>query len=147
MKNTDKSKPFLHKELCYQILGAVYATRKIYVPNQKESVYQNALAEELEKKKIPFKREVSIKILSPNTGKIMGSYRLDFAIDDKIIIEAKAMTYTPKKIEDQLYTYLRSTPYEVGYLINFASTKLYIKRIILTNDRKPYLKLSVKSVY
>lgn len=69
----------------------------------------------------------------------MGTYRLDLVIDKKVILEAKAMKFTPTKIEQQLYSYLRSTPYEVGYLVNFGSTKLYIKRVIFTNDRKKAL--------
>jgi len=123
---TDRTDKFLHRELCY------------FGNGQKEAVYQNALAEALKNKGIKFEREVNIDILSPKSGNKMGSYRLDFVIDNKVIMEAKALTYTPRKIEDQLYSYLRSTPFEVGYLVNFGSTNLYIKRVILTNDRKPY---------
>lgn len=61
---------------------------------------------------------------------------LDFIIDKKIVLEVKAIKFTPPKIQQQLYSYLKSTPYEVGYLANFGSTELYLKRIILTNDRK-----------
>ena len=41
---------------------------------------------------------------------------------------------------DQIYSYLRNSKYELGYFINFASPHLYKKRIIFTNDRKPFLK-------
>lgn len=141
---TDRTdKYFPHKELSYQVIGAIYDVRNTYGSGQKEQVYQNALAEELEKRKIPFKREVGIKILSPASGKTMGSYKLDFVVDDKIIFEVKAMKFTPAKIEQQLYSYLRSTTYEVGYLVNFGSTRLYLKRVILTNNRKPIIAKSV----
>lgn len=136
MKNTNRTNKLLHKDLSYKVVGCIYEVRNKYGSGQKEPVYQNALAEEFEKQKIPFTREVSIKILSPETGRSLGNYRLDFVIDEKIVVEAKAMTYTPAKIANQLYFYLRSTPYEVGYLVNFGSTNLYIKRVILTNDRK-----------
>lgn len=135
--NTDQ-KEFLYKNLCYEILGCVYDVRNTFGNGQKEKVYQNALKECLKSKNINYEKEVSIDILSPKTGNKMGSYRLDFVIDNKIIMETKAITYTPKKIEEQLYSYLRSTPFEIGYLINFGSTNLFIKRVILTNDRKPY---------
>lgn len=140
MKTNKTNDKLLHKDLSYKVVGCIYEVRNKYGSGQKEPVYQNALAEEFEKKKIPFKREVSIKILSPDTGRSLGNYRLDFVIDKKIVVEAKAMTYTLKKIANQLYSYLRSTPFEVGYLVNFGSTNLYIKRVILTNDRKPFLK-------
>jgi GxxExxY protein len=132
----------LYKNLCYQIVGAIYETRNLYGPGQKEIVYQKALAEEFKEKNIPYKREVVINIISPKTGKKLGAHRADFVVDDKIILELKSMKFTPKKIEQQLYSYLRSTPYELGYLINMGSTNIFIKRVILTNDRKPYLHLS-----
>lgn len=103
---------------------------------QKESVYQNALAEAFSQVNIPFESEVPIAIISVDSGKKLGNYRLDFVVDEKVIVETKAMKFTPTKIEQQLYSYLRSTSYEVGYLVNFGSTRLYIKRVILTNDRK-----------
>ena len=130
------SKFFLHKNLSYKIIGTIYQVRNIYGSGQKELVYQNALAEELQQLNLPFKREVSITIKSPKTNKTLGNYRLDFLIDEKIILEIKAIKFTPRKIEQQLYSYLRSTPYELGFLVNFGSTNLYLKRIILTNDRK-----------
>lgn len=137
MKNTNKAdKYFPHKKLSYRVVGAIYNVRNTYGSGQKELVYQNALAEELEKREIPFEREVSIKIISPNTGKAMGMYKLDFVVDRRIIVEVKAMKFTPSKIEQQLYSYLKSTQYEIGYLVNFGSTRLYLKRVILTNDRK-----------
>ena len=52
-KNTNGTKMILHKELSYQIIGAVYNTRKIYGPGQKEIVYQRGLAEELKESNIP----------------------------------------------------------------------------------------------
>lgn len=134
--NTTSNSKILHKELCYRIVSCIYEVRNLYGSGQKEMVYQNALAESFQKAKLPFTREVSISITSQLTQKTLGSYRLDFIVNDKIIVETKSLKFTPDKMENQLYSYLRSTPYEVGYLVNFGSTKLYLKRIILTNDRK-----------
>jgi len=66
-------------------------------------------------------------------------YRPDFIVDEKIIVELKAVEKNPKLFINQLYDYLRNSKYELGYFINFASPKLYIKRVIFTNDRKPFL--------
>jgi len=44
----------------------------------------------------------------------------------------------PKKMLDQIFDYLRNSKYELGYLINFSSPKLLVKRIIYTNDRKGF---------
>lgn len=129
---TDKTDTFLYKDLSYKVVGAIYNVRNAYGSGQKELVYQNALGEEFDNLAIPYKREVSIAIKSVMTGKHLGSYKLDFVVDEKIIIETKAIKFTPAKIEQQLYSYLRSTPYLIGYLVNFGSTNLYFKRIILT---------------
>ena len=66
---------------------------------QKESVCQKALEEKLELRGLPYNREVSITVQSEDTGKLLGKHRLDFVIDEKVIVEIKAVKFTPKKIE------------------------------------------------
>jgi GxxExxY protein len=129
----------LHKELSYQIQGAAIEVRKNFGCGLKETIYQNAFAEELEARNIKFDKEKSIQIFSPKTGKLIGSYRPDFIIEDKILIELKAVEKIPKMFLDQIFSYLRNSKYELGYFINFASPKLYVKRVIFTNDRKQFL--------
>ena len=132
----------MHKELSYELQGAFMEIRNILGPGHKEVVYQNALVEEFLAKKIVFEKEKSIRIFSPKTGKVTGHYRVDFLVDGKIIVEIKAVDLIPKNFIDQLFSYLRNSEYELGYFVNFKSPKLYIKRIIYTNDRKPFLKVS-----
>jgi GxxExxY protein len=119
--------------------------RKSFGPGHKEVIYQNAFAEELVSRGLKFEKEKSIKIYSPKTSKFIGVYRPDFLVGDKIIVEIKAVDFIPKNFIDQLYSYLRNSEYQLGIFINFKSQKLYIKRIIYTNDRKSFLK-SVNSV-
>ena len=116
----NKSNRFLYKNLSYKLVGAIFNVRNTYGSGQKEIVYQKALAEELGELKIPYKREVSISIKSVKTGKSLGNYKLDFVVSQKIIVEVKAIKFTPRKIEQQLYSYLKSTPFKIGYLINFG---------------------------
>lgn len=129
----------LHRELSYKLRGLFFKIRNTYGPGQKEKIYQNLLEETLKENKIHFEKEKAIKIYTPN-GKIAGTYKPDFIIDDKIIVEIKSSRFTTKIDEKQLYYYLRNSDYEVGFLINFSTQELYIKRIIYTNDRKPFLK-------
>jgi GxxExxY protein len=86
--------------------------------------------------KIFYQREKNIEISSPITGKTLGVYRPDFIINDKIILEVKAVDLIPKNFIDQIYSYLKLSKFELGIFVNFKSEKLYIKRIIYTNDRK-----------
>jgi len=71
--------------------------------------------------------------------KVIGSYQPDFVVDGKIIIELKALEKLPQKMVDQLYSYLRNSQYELGFLINFGSDGVDIKRVICTNDRKKHI--------
>ncbi len=111
-------------------------TRKLYGPGHKEKVYCNSIEELLTIDKLIYKREPTILIYLPISGKVVGNYRPDFLIENKVIIEAKALDYAPKNIIDQIYSYLRVSKYEVGLFVNFRSPELYIKRVIFTNDRK-----------
>lgn len=130
----------LYKELSYQIQGAAIEVRRDYGSGHKESVYQHAFAEELTLRKIPFEPEKKITIFSPKTGKKIGIYQPDFVVDGKIIIEIKALEILPGRLIDQLFDYLKNSQYELGYFINFGGPKLYMKRIIYTNDRKKLLR-------
>jgi len=135
-----ESQKLLYKELSYQIQEAAIEIRKQYGPGHKEVLYQRAFAEELDFRKIKFEREKPIKIYSLRTNKVIGIYQPDFIVDDKIIVEIKALPQIPKKLVDQLYDYLRNSDYELGYFINFSGPKLYIKRIIYSNVNKPKFK-------
>ena len=121
------------------MVGIFYKIRNEYGPGHKEIIYQNLLEEALIANNISHSREARIKIYSNDTGKVVGTYVPDFLVDDKIIVELKSSRYTTKTDEKQLYHYLRNSPYQVGYLVNFSTPQLYIKRIIYTNDRKPFL--------
>ncbi|MFA5871618.1 MAG: GxxExxY protein [Parcubacteria group bacterium] len=132
----------LYKELSYKLQGIFMEVRNNFGPGHKEIVYQNAIAEELKSTKINFEKEKNIKIYSPKTGNLVGNYRVDFLVDAKIVVEIKAVDVIPKNFIDQIYSYLRNSKYELGYFVNFRSPKLYVKRIIYTNDKKPFLKVS-----
>ena len=129
----------LYKELSYEIHGVAIEVKKNYGPGHKEVLYQRAFAEELGLRGINYEREKPIKIHSPKTKKVIGSYQPDFIVEDKIIIELKALEQMPHKMIDQLYSYLRNSEYELGFLINFKSGGVDIKRVIYTNDRKKHI--------
>jgi len=138
MNTNTHEKIILYKELSYIIQGCCFEIRKEYGAGQKETVYVNLLKECLESKGV--EKEKSIKIYSSKTGKIVGSYRPDLIVEDKIPIEVKSSSFTTKQNEKQLFHYLRNSNYELGYLVNFSTRKLFLKRIIYTNENKPFLK-------
>lgn len=112
--------------------------RKDFGPGHKEKLYQTAFAQELDRRTISYSKEPAVNIYSPKDGQKVGLYRPDFVVDGKIIIETKAEKFVSQDEIKRIYDYLRNSRFELAYLINFAAPKLLIKRIILTNDRKPF---------
>jgi len=134
-----KQADLLYKELSYEIRGAAIEVKKNYGLGHKEILYQRALAEELGLRGIKYEKQKQIKIYSPKTKKLIGSYQPDFIVEDKIIVELKALENMPRRMIDQLYSYLRNSKYELGFLINFCSSGVKIDRVIYTNDKKKHL--------
>ena len=133
-KVKNKTGLLLHGDLTEKIIGYCYKIHHQYSSGQKESVYQNALTELLEINNIAFKKEIGISIRSEETGKVLGRHRLDMVVDNKVVVELKAIKFTPRKLEQQLYSYLKNSEYSVGLMINFGSSRLYIRRVILTDN-------------
>ena len=134
-----QNKNLLYPELSYEVQGAVYAVANNYGVGFKEKIYQNALAEEFAKRKIKFEEQKRINIYSIEMTKILGVYVPDFVVDDKIILEIKASNFTTQNDLRQQQSYLKASVYEIGYLINFCTENLYIKRSIYTNNRKTFI--------
>jgi GxxExxY protein len=133
------NKNVLEAELCYKIRGAIYNVANKYGRGLKEIIYQKALAEEFEKLKINFEQQKRINIYSLNSGKILGVYIPDFLIENKVILEIKATSFTIRQNIEQQRSYLRTSQYEIGYLVNFNTDELEIRRSIFTNDRKTFV--------
>jgi len=134
-----RNKELLEPELCYKIQGAIYEVANKYGRGLKESIYQKALMEEFTKLELKAEPQKQIAIYSLETGKKLGVYVPDFVIEDKVILEIKATEFTTKNDVNQQRSYLKASKYEIVYLINFNTSKLYIQRSIYTNNRKPFI--------
>jgi len=88
----------------------------------------------LSKYNIPYETEKTITIVRNN--KIIGTYRLDFLLWDKIILEVKAQEFVPRVQIQTLQSYLSASKYKLGFLINFGSEHLVIIRKIHDKAKK-----------
>lgn len=127
--NTDK-RGLLYADITYKVRKAIFNVYNELGYGHKELVYQKALVKELDELKIFYKREKDIDVFYK--GKVVGNYRPDFIIEDKVIVEIKAVVLVPKVFEIQLLHYLKATGYKLGLLVNFGTQRLFIKRLILT---------------
>jgi GxxExxY protein len=115
-------------DLTYQINGAVYEVNKILGHGFLEKVYENALAVELNRRNLKAERQVPINISYKN--EIVGDYFADIVVENKIILELKAVELLRPIHEAQILNYLKATGFKVGLLINFTYPKAEIKRFV-----------------
>lgn len=129
----------LHAELSYKLVSLVIEISRKYGYLHKEQVYQKVMEELLIKNSIPFIAQPRINVHSLDTGKSLAVYVPDLLLDQKIIVELKALPFVPKPQINKLEQYLKTSRYEVAYMVNFGTPKAQIVRRIYTNDRKPFV--------
>jgi len=120
----------IYKDLSYAIVGAVIEVHRHLGPGQLELNYERALAKELAYRGIPFRRQVGFA--SYYKGEVIGELVADLVVDDRIILELKAVERVHPAHKAQLLSYLRATGMRLGMLINFNEAVVWkgIKRIV-----------------
>ena len=103
-------------------------THRILGPGFLESVYQSALAYELELRNIAYEKEKSLIVNYKERA--IGEYLADFVVEDKVILELKAVSSLHNKHKAQAIHYLTATGYKLAILLNFGTPSLEYKRII-----------------
>jgi GxxExxY protein len=104
--------------LSEKVIGAAIEVHKALGPGLLESTYQQCLAHELSMNGISFKMEKSIPV-SYKGIKLDCGYRLDFLIDNEIILELKSVEILKPIHQAQLLSYMKLTNIKQGFLINF----------------------------
>tara|TARA_Y100000034_G_C6868001_1_gene395818 strand:- start:70 stop:1686 length:1617 start_codon:yes stop_codon:yes gene_type:complete len=133
MQNKKEDK-LLYKDITYRIREALFSVHKELGVGHKESVYQNAVSEEFNKNRLKFNKEVRIPIKYRN--KNIGVYIPDFVVEDKIIVELKALPFVGTKEKKQLWSYLKGSDYKLAMLVNFGTQHgLTIDRIVYDTAR------------
>jgi GxxExxY protein len=113
-------------EITQQIIAAAIRVHRQLGPSFLESVYEEALAVEFALSGVQFLRQYPVPIFYRDHQ--IGEHRLDFLVEEKIVVELKAVS----ELEDIHFaigrSYLKATNLEDGLLLNFAATPLTIKR-------------------
>lgn len=116
-----------HKDLSGRVIEAAIAVHAALGPGFLESVYESALAVELQARSIAFERQKTIKV--HHRGIEVGEHRLDLLVENVLLVELKAV----KEIDDIFYvigrSQMKAAGIRDGLLLNFASMPLTIKRI------------------
>jgi GxxExxY protein len=127
----------LHSELTGTIIGAAIAVHRELGPGKLESVYERALAIELRAQRVPFCTQVPIPMLY--RGESVGDFFADLIVDQRVLVELKAVDAVRPVHRAQVLSYLRATGLELGLLINFNVRVLKdgVRRLIHSTVRCP----------
>ena len=121
----------LHATLTERIIRCAVEVHKHLGPGLLESVYETALCLELTAAELPYKRQVGVPLYYK--GNLISEHRPDLVVNDKVIVEVKAIERFDAIHTAQMLTYLRVSGLRVGLVVNFNTAMLVrgVRRVVL----------------
>jgi len=122
----------IHEALSNEIIAAAIEVHRHLGPGLMESAYAQCLRHEFELRRIPFRAEVELPVRYKGIH-LDCAYRMNFVVDEKIVLELKSVEAIHPIHEAQLITYLKLSGYRVGILFNFNTAVLknsMLRRVI-----------------
>ena len=118
-------------DITYEIRGAIFDVYNELGPGLLESVYEEALAFELQERGLEVVRQMEVPILYKG-NELKTPLRLDLMVNDRVIIELKSVEDMRPVFTKQLLTYLKLLDKHIGILVNFNTSNLRdsIKRYV-----------------
>ncbi len=124
-----------HEQLTRRIIGCAMKVHSTLGNGFQEVIYQRALAIEMEKEGLSFVREMEMPIMYDDIQ--IGTRRVDFFVDDKVMVELKAVIRMEDVHLAQAMNYLEAYNLHIGLLINFGARSLQFKRLHNTKMSEP----------
>lgn len=124
-------KRYKYSEITGAVIGSAMEVHSDLGNGFPEVIYQRSLAIELNNNEINFSREVSMPLYYK--GKSVGKRRVDFLVENKVLVELKALSEIDETHYNQILNYLTAFQLEIGLLINFGENSLRFKRFINSN--------------
>jgi GxxExxY protein len=121
----------IQDELTYKVIGCAMEVHKTLGNGFQEVIYQRCLAIEFEKMGVGYQREVEQAIFYK--AQQVGTRRADFIVEDKIVVELKAVIRLEDVHLSQAKNYLTAYNFDIGLLINFGSASMEYKRVFRSN--------------
>jgi GxxExxY protein len=120
---------FENDTLTEKIIGCCFEVHKTLGPGFLEKIYAKALKIQLSKAGLSFEAEKEFNVHFEN--QVVGKFRCDLYVENKVIVELKAVTglQIPNLFQKQLLSYLKASEVKTGLLINFGNSSCGIKRI------------------
>jgi len=133
-----------HEDITHKIIGCAMKVHSTLGNGFQEVIYQRALAIEMEKQGLGFQREMEMTILYD--GIDIGTRRVDFFVEENIMVEIKALIKMEEVHLAQAMNYCQAYNLPIGLLINFGAKSLTFKRVYNVNhsDNEDYIKNNPK---
>src|SRR5262245_7520780 len=132
MKPEYNQPQFMYRELSEKVIGVYYEVYNELGFGFLESVYHSAMVQALQAAGLRADGQVRLPVYF--RGVIVGDYIADVLVEDKLLLELKAVEDLASAHEALLLNYLKATTVELGLLLNFGP-KPKIKRLVFSNDR------------
>ncbi len=116
-------------DLTGKIIGVAIVVHKNLGPGFVEKIYQRSLARAFRTAGLNFEREKQIHV--EYDGGNVGFQVLDFVVEDRVLVELKAVGEINRAHVGQMISYLKASGKRVGLILNFGSGVLGIKRVVL----------------
>ena len=121
-------------KLTETVIGCAMRVHTLMGTGFQEVIYQRSLAVELGQAKLAFSRELEMPVYYK--GVEVGARRVDFLIEDTVLVELKALAELNATHYAQIINYLEAYQLEVGLLINFGEPSLRFKRFLKNQERQ-----------
>ena len=118
-------------ELCVIVRETSFAIHCYHRNGHLEKVYENALINRLQKQGVQAEQQFPLRVLDED-GTVLGDYFADLFVEQRLIVELKAVKAIADEHVAQILGYLKSSRIETGLLINFGASRLYVKKYLMT---------------
>lgn len=125
------STDFKYKDITEKIIGSAFEVHKFLGNGFQEVIYQRALAFEFKNAGLSFEREIEQHIYYKDLVQPIGTRRADFVVEQKVLVELKAVAHLEDVHWAQMLNYLKAYRLDVGLLINFGDKSLTFKLLVL----------------
>ena len=123
------NKNYLYSDITESVIKAATKVHVALGPGLVEKLYQRALKIELSNNRVRAEREKRVEM--QYEGRDIGFDKVDFDVEEKVLVELKAVSNLNEIHTAQMISYLKSSGRRVGLIINFAKIKLEIIRVIV----------------
>ncbi len=127
------NREYKYSDVTGKVIGCAMEVHSVLGTGFQEVVYQRALGVEMESRGLSVAREWEMPVFYK--GRQVGTRRVDFLVEESVVVELKAIAGLEKVHLAQAINYLEAFGLEVGLLLNFGGRSLEFRRVVKSLNR------------